>query len=156
MALSEQFPSIEAGFSFVAPSYTWLIGRIEAADNRLNQVITLASTITSGVPAIARAVHPDIAFASIYFIVAILLFVGGAVWAIKARLQGAVALPDPAFLYEQLDEQADVFKANAVFFAGQHYRQNAALALQKSNAAVVSTVSLIAEIVALIFWIALG
>jgi hypothetical protein len=154
MGLSQEFPSIDAGFAFVLQSYTWLIGRIEAADNRLNQILTLAATITSGVPAVARAIKADISFVSFYFLVALALFVVGAVWSIKARLQGAVALPDPTALYDALDEEADLFKANAIFFAGRHYRENAALVLTKSNAAAGAMSCLVGEIFALIFWMA--
>jgi hypothetical protein len=152
MALKDDFPAIDAGFTFVLPSYTWLLTRIEAADGRLNQILTLASTITAGVTTVARAVRPNIAFSSGYFVMALLLFVGGAFWAIKGRLEGGVALPDPAFLYQQLDEQDDRFKATALFFAGKHYAKNAELATKKSNAAVVAAVCLTSEIVALIFW----
>jgi hypothetical protein len=156
MALKDEFPSIEAGFSFVLPSYTWLLSRIEAADNRLNQVITLATTITSAVPALAQTVRPSITFGSGYFVIAVLLFVMGALVATGARLRGAVALPDPGFLYERLDEGVEDFQVNAIYFAGEHYRQNAALARAKSQAAVVATVCLTVEVVALIFWMALG
>ena len=105
-------------------------------------------------PAVARAVNPDIKFVSPYFLVAVALFLIGAVWSIKARLRGAIALPDPTALYDALDEEADLFKSNAIFFAGKHYRENAALVLEKSNAAAGSMACLIAEIVALIFWMA--
>lgn len=152
MDLKDDFPAIDAGFAFVLPSYTWLLTRIEAADGRLNQILTLASTITAGVTTVGRAVRPDISFSSGYFAIALLLFVVGAFWAIKARLQGGVALPDPGFLYQHLDEQDDRFKATALFFAGKHYAANVDLATKKSNAAVVAAVCLTTEIVALIFW----
>src|SRR2546421_350712 len=138
MPLEDEFPSIDAGFTFVVPTYTWLVSRIEAADNRLNQVLTLASGITSGLPALARAVRSDLSFTSAYFLLALGLFVVAAIVALVARVKGRVNLPNPATIYEQLDDQAARFKANAIYFAGEHYRLNAAVAETKLTAAVVS------------------
>lgn len=154
MALKDEFPSIEAGFSFVVPSYAWLLTRIEAADGRLNQNLALASTITAGVPAVARAVQPNISFASGYFLIAVLLFLAGAVIALIARMKGGVLLPNPAAIYEQLDDEPERFKANAIYFAGTHFQHNVALAQAKLTAAVLATACLVLEVVSLMIWMA--
>jgi hypothetical protein len=56
------WPSIGEAYTFVVPSYTWLLSRLEAADNRLTALLTVLTTLTLGVPVFARAVRPDIAF----------------------------------------------------------------------------------------------
>ncbi len=151
----EQWPGVSVAYEFVLPSYTWLVARFEAADTRLTVLLTLAATLTIGVPVLAD--RQGISFSSAWFLVAIVSFFLGTLVGLVGRVYGTLKLPDPMLLYERsLHKSEWDFKKDAIWFAGEHFAGNRKAVRQKGNAAAALAGLLALEIICLIFWIAQG
>ena len=69
------YPGVNPAFDFVQPSYGWMITRMESSFSRIQGLLTIASTVTLGVPAFAVSMKRDISLLSPWFITAALLYV---------------------------------------------------------------------------------
>ncbi len=153
---AERWPAVDLAHSYVLPSYQFLLNRFEAADTRLTALLTLASSLTVGVPSLARAVRPDIGFRSVWFLAGLALFLLGVIAGIGGRVRGRFVLPDPMLLYRKsLHESPWLFQKNQLFLAGQHFDRNLNAIRQKGNLALVVTGALVGEILAFLAWFAL-
>jgi hypothetical protein len=135
----ERWQGVDAAFTLVAPSHQWLITRTEAADSRLGGLTTAASALLFGVPTFGAALRPSLqASPPLYIALAFILL--AAVISLLARVHGGkLLLCDPGKLYEKSLGDSDwKFKKNAIYFAGQHFRENARTVAVKSGAAVLS------------------
>ena len=122
---NSDWPAVDRAYDFVVPSYQILTGRFEAADTRLNNLITFLSTMLVGLPVLARTIRPDVTFNSPLFIGAFVLLVTAAIAGMSGRLSGRLILVDPSVLFrESLHESDWEFKKNALFFAGNEPRHN--------------------------------
>src|ERR1051325_8587555 len=93
--LRATFPAIDDAFTFVVPSYQWLMQRFEAADNRLTALLALLATLTLGAPVFGRAVRPTIAFDSFWFLLAMLCFAIASGVGVAGRAHGRLILANP-------------------------------------------------------------
>lgn len=153
----KQWPAVDTAYDFVFPSYQLIAGRFEAADTRLTALMTLVSSVTLGVPILAKSVRPDISFTSVWFLAAVGVFVTGAVVGIVGRVSGAIELPNPMVLYENsLHRSAWEFKKNAIYFAGEAFKANTDVIRTKGNIAFFLTILWLAEVICLVVWLAWG
>lgn len=150
----EQWPAVDAAYSFVLPSYQLLVGRFEAADTRLTSLLTLSSTLTLAAPLFAKSVQPTISFRSPFFVFAMAVFLLAAIVGILGRVAGTLALPDPMIMYEKSLHCSEwEFKKNQIYFAGEHFDYNVQAVRKKGNVAICVTIMLLLEIVAFVIWI---
>ncbi len=153
----EQYPGVEPAQAFVLPSYQWMVTRVEAADSRIQAVVTFVATLTLAVPALGKAVRPWISFDSHWFVGAMLVALGTAVIGVTARTRGALVLPNPRVLYEQwLHLSPWEFQKDAIFFAGKHFDANARLVRAKALAVAVMAGLVVLELLLLVAWLAGG
>jgi hypothetical protein len=152
----ERWPAVEAAYLFVLPSYQFVLSRFEAADTRLMALLTLAATMTLGAPVFAKAVRPDISFASPFLWLGVALFAVGAVFGLVGRIVGTIILPDPMVMYEKSLRRSDhSFKMSQIFYAGENFSANVETIREKGNAATVMTITLVLEVLAFILWLGL-
>jgi hypothetical protein len=138
----------------VEPSYGWMITRMESSFSRIQGLLTIASTVTLGVPAFAVSVKRDISLLSPWFVTAALLYVAIVAIGIVARDWGDLVLLDPGKLYrESLHLTEWEFKKDVVYFAGQHFAHNQALANRKATLSRIMSVMFAAEVVTLLIWL---
>jgi hypothetical protein len=152
----ERWPAVGAAYTFVLPSYQFVLSRFEAADTRLTALLTLAATMTLGAPVFAKAVRPDISFASPFLWVGVALFAFGAVVGLVGRTGVTLILPDPLVIYEKsLRRSEHSFKMSQISYAGENFRVNVETIRDKGNAATALTITLILEVLAFILWLGL-
>ena len=153
-ASETSYPAVDAAYGFVVPSYQMMASRLEAADNRLTALLTVAATLTLGAPVFARAVRGDIPLVSPFFIVALVLFVVIAIGGVMGRTRGSVTLPNPMTFYrESLHESDWSFKKNAIYFAGLAFAENADTIRRKGNIAIGITIAFLLEVFSLVVWL---
>lgn len=151
----ERWPSVAHAYTFVVPSYQFLVSRFEAADNRLTAFVTLASSLTLAAPLFAKAVRPAIEFARISFAVGMGCFFAAVLVAIGGRMYGGLDLPNPRLLYDKtLHFTTWEFQRHMVQFAGDAFENNVRVIRIKSNLATLVCGLLVAEITAFVLWIA--
>jgi hypothetical protein len=152
---ANRWPGVNAAYDFVLPSYQMLVGRFEAADNRLTALLTFASGITLGFPVFARSVNPSASFSSPWFIAGMLLFLCAAAFGVWGRATGAVTIPNPAVLFnENLHKNDWAFKKDQLFRAGQHFGANVSAIERKGAFGMVVTVAVLLEIIMFVTWLA--
>jgi hypothetical protein len=151
------YPGIESAQAFILPSYQWLLTRLEAADSRLQALVTLTATVTLAAPALGKALHPNISFRGWAFVLAMILAALVVLGGIGFRVWGALVLPDPAVFYAKWREKTKLrFQADALYFAGQHLQSNTRLVARKAAAVTAFTGMFIGELALLFQWLAHG
>jgi hypothetical protein len=150
-----KYPSVGLAYEFVKPSYDWMLNRIEAVNNKLQGLLTLATAITFSMPIFAKAIFDEVDFQSVLFygaIVAYILFVGIGMFGIR---MGKVKLVHPQKLYEQwLSDSTWEFRKDTIYFAGLDFEDNKKIIDKKSLLSAIMNIVLVGEILAFIFWIA--
>jgi hypothetical protein len=155
-ALSEeqQWPGVAPAQVFVLPSYQWMLSRFEAADSRLQTLLTFVATVTFAIPTVSRAVNPNLPTRSGWFVAAIAVAAIMAVMGIVARLRGHIILPSPEKLYNQsLTLTEWEFQRDALYFAGQNFAANWKTVNGKARAAAVIGGLFVLELVLFLLWV---
>jgi hypothetical protein len=156
-SLAATYPSLEAAQGFVIPSYQWMVVRIEAADSRIQTLMTFVATVTLAVPATRSALGGAVAFQSIWFVAAMVAAVAVVLVGVVARTRGAIVLPDPTALYNESAGLSVVeFQRDALYFAGKHFAKNKATVESKQGAVSAMTWLFLAELSLLLTWVIRG
>lgn len=146
-------PSIDLAYEYVRPSYEWLQSRLDAANNRLQYIVTLASTITVAAIVLGKAIFTDISYSSVWIWLTLVTFVLIAAVAMIGRMLSGMKLTTPKKLFEDWLGLPELeFKKDAVYFAGQHFEYNSALVSKKGRFADVATGCLLLEIAFVATW----
>jgi hypothetical protein len=58
--MSDEYPSLELAYEYVLPSYEWAMSRSDMLEQRLQDSITLITTVTLAVPVLATAIVKQI------------------------------------------------------------------------------------------------
>jgi hypothetical protein len=147
------YPSVAQAYSFVVPSYQFMLSRYEAADNRLTALTTAASGFAGLAPAVGKLVGPSVPFNG-WFFVSLGLLVSAAIVGLWARTRGGIALPNPRRIAEkQLHWSVWEFQKNAIIHAGEAFDQNAAIVRRKGNYAVCVMALIALGLVAFSAWL---
>lgn len=155
MSDEEKYPGVSVAYDFVGPSYQLLAMRLEAHVGRLQTLMQFAATITLGFPVLAKAMNEKILFWSAPFVGAVGFFIVLMIVGIVARDTGTLVVVDPSRLYENsLHLTPHALKQDLVYFAGQHFRNNNATIVRKSNYGRVMSALLLAEVLSLVWWVA--
>ena len=85
-------PSIEDAYSFVAPSYDWMVRRFEAINGQLENSVALIATVPVLSNSIMNALVPAASIESWWLIGAIFVFVFGAAIGTLALYRGGLEL----------------------------------------------------------------
>jgi hypothetical protein len=150
----EDFPGVEPAQSFIIPSYQWMLSRIEAADARINTLLTFFATVTFSVPTVLKAVWPELPLNSGWFIAAAVVAVSIVLYGLHARTKGGICLPHPAEFYDKwLNKSKWTFQKDALYFAGQHFETNRVLVEWKAEAVNRMSGLFAVELLLLFLWI---
>ena len=148
-----RWPSTDAAFAFVLPSYQFLLSRLEAADNRLTLLLSTLCAVALGAPAFAVR-FDRLSFGSPWFVLGELLYLAAMWYGLLQRIKGVIVLPDPAVLYQKsLNLPVGQFKRDQIYLAGQHFNANAEADNRKGTSANHLTIALIADVLLFVFWI---
>jgi hypothetical protein len=153
----ERWPGVDRAYDFVLPSYQLLVARFEAADNRIQSVLTFAATVALGIPVFGKAVRPALSLESRWLWAALAIFAGIAIIGVAGRARGSLRLVNPGLLYEKwLDRSEWVFRKDMVFFAGQDFAANSDAIRRKGNCALVMASLFIVMAFMFLGWLTTG
>jgi len=148
------WPGVKLAYDFVLPSYQLAITRFEAADSRIQTLQAFIVTVTLGLPTIATLIFKNIPFTSRWFIMACGLAVTAVVIGVIGRSWGGITLVHPQILYEKwLHKQEWEFRKDMLYFAAEHFEQNAALVNRKGLLVTIMTILFLLEAGLLFAWI---
>jgi len=91
--MDQSYPSTDAAYAFVQPSYAWMIGRLDAAESRIQQLQAFSATLTFAAPVLIHSLKPSAQFTSPWFYAALVGFVLVLLLGVLARVLGVVKLP---------------------------------------------------------------
>ena len=130
----DQWPGVHRAYDFVVSSYQIMVSRIDAADNRLQSLLTFSATIAVGVPAVAKSIRPGLNTDSPLVLGALAVFLIIAALGILGRIQGKVRVLDPGVFYEKwLHHDEWTFRKNMVYFSAQHFSLNGITLAKKAR-----------------------
>ena len=149
-----EWPGVAPAQAYVLPSYQWMVARYEAADSRIQSLLTFVATVTFAVPTLSRAIRPEIPLRSRWFICAVGIAVLVAGIGLYARLTGSLVLPSPAALWQtSMKLSTWEFQRDAFYFAGQHYEANRKIVNRKAAAAGIMVVLFACELLLMLIWV---
>lgn len=153
--LVEEFPGLDLAYDRAMTSHQEIAARYDAANQRIDGLLTLTSTVTLAAPIVVAATGTGAALRSPILLVAAGLFAVVLLLGVAGRgLAGTVRFVDPFDLYEswlRLD-QAD-FKLASIYWAGEHVDHGMRVVWRKSLAAHVMTMLFAIEVLTLLVWI---
>jgi hypothetical protein len=153
-SLEEQYPSVDLAYEFVKSSYDWMLNRIEAMNNKIQGLLTLATTITAAMPILAKAMFTNVSFQSVWFAVAMVIYILLVIVGIIGVSTGTVRLIHPMNLYEKwLSDSPFDFKKDTIYFSGQDFEDNKKALEVKSLLRTIMNILLLGELLMLIYWI---
>lgn len=154
--LAEELPGLDLAYERAMASYQEIVARYDAANQRIDGLLTLTSTVTLAAPIVMAAAGGEPDFRSPLFVAAVVFFSVGLILGVGARgFFGGTRIIGPSSLYEDwLELSPPEFKLNGIYWAGEHFRQTATAVWRKSWAAHALTVLFILEGAALLLWIA--
>ena len=153
--LHEEFPGLDLAYERAMASYQEIAARYDAANRRVDGLLTLTSTLTLAAPLIVAATDTGTALRSPILVVVAGLFAVVLLLGVAGRgLAGTLRFVDPFDLYESwlgLDETD--FKLEGVYWAGEHVDHGMRVVWRKSLAAHAMTALFAVEVLALLVWI---
>jgi hypothetical protein len=151
------WPGVNRAYDFVLPSYQLLMARFEAADGRIQSMLTFAATITLGIPVFGKSINPGLSLASPWLWLAVVTFGCIAVIGVVGRAQGSLRLVDPGVLYEKWLHRSEwTFRKDMIHFAGQDFKDNADAIRHKGNCAVAMAALFIVMVFLFMGWLTTG
>jgi hypothetical protein len=142
-------PIVSIAHELVEASYTWCLTRYEAVDNRLGALVTLASTVTLGIPILGRGVLGEKAELRGQIFWAAITAGGLAMLiAVIGRACGSVRLPNPGRFLTKAWLTLDANEAERwlVYRAGHAFTVNAKRIGWKGRASDAATLLIILEV----------
>lgn len=148
------YPSVDLAFDFVKPSYDWMLSRVETINGKIQNLITLAASLTIAVPVFVKAVFASPGFNSPFFIAALCIFLGVTVFGVIGTRMGTVLLPHPGIFYkEYLSFDHWTFQQTALYWAGEAFSKNKRLVERKGMIRDMMSLALMTEIICLVLWV---
>ena len=155
-SLESQYPSVDLAYDFVKLSYDWMVTRLEAINSKMQGLLMFSVTITVAIPVIAKSTFDNISFSSIWFIMAMVVFIFLVGIGILGMRMGSIVMPHPKMLYDKyLYCSHWEFQKRTIYWAGEHFDKNKALIDKKAAFRDIMTFCLIIEILCIVIWIAI-
>lgn len=153
--LEDKFPSVNLAYEFVKPSYDWLQNRFDAVNSRIEFLLTFTSSITLATPIFVGTLFPTVDFVSLWFMLAMGVFILTSIAGIWGRMYGGMKLVNVKKLYDEwLEDSEWEFKRDSIYFAGKHFDYNHKQVNTKANFGLTMTILFVIEIIFLLVWIA--
>ena len=147
-------PTVSDAFSFVLPSIEWSLQRFAAIDGRIQQIMTVAATLTVMSPIAGRAVFPYIQFLDIFFLAAVVFGLFIITRGAYALTHGGLQLLDvEPMRRNHLAKASGRFQRDIITVAGRIQNVNGARIDRRAEVAELLARALAAEALLLVFWI---
>lgn len=148
------YPSVGLAYDLAVSSYDTAHKRWEAADNRVQTLLTFTVTVELALPTLLHNNVPQTRFNSIWFILAVIAYAFSAGVGTYARLRQGLILPDPSKLYDKsLANSEWEFKKNFIYWAGEDYHTNNKHIKRKINYTLAMLMLFLIGSLLLIVWV---
>ena len=152
------YPSLDLAYEYVLPSHDWAIRRLEAVEQRIDNLMTFAITVTVALTASSIALAgladkpvPPVLDEPGYIAIALFLIV--IIWGMFVRQAGEIAVIDPKVMFNYyLTKSPAEFRKDVLYYAGEVLHQNERTIRRKSWGANIMTVLFVIEIAAVFIW----
>ena len=153
---SDDYPGLDLAYERAMASYDQITHRYDEVNRRLDGLLTLTSTVTLAAPLIVSATDAGASLRSPVLVVVAVLFSAVLVLGVAGRgFVRSLRLVSPFDLSrERLRFDETTFKLDAIYWAGEHFEHGMRVVWRKSLIAHVMTALFLAEVVALLIWIA--
>lgn len=152
--LAATFPSIDLVYPLAVSAYDTAIKRFDSVDARLQTITAYVAAVSVVVPSIANT--RSIAFTSIWFYLAVALFVVASVLGIYARLYGNLSVLSPKSLFNHWTNKSQIeFKKDLIYFSANDFERNKIIVLNKWRMAVAISVIFLLQVACLFAWVIL-
>lgn len=149
-----QFPSVELAYEFVKPSYDWMLIRFEAVNNKIQNLLTFAVSITAALPLFTKAIFDEVNFCSGWFYSIIVFFAFLVIIGVIGMRIGVITLVHPEKLFNEcLNLSNWEFRKTMIFWAGEHFNANNKIIDKKCLLRDIMIIFLLVEILFAIVWI---
>lgn len=153
--LESRYPSVTLAYEFTKSSYDWMLNRIEAMNNKIQGLLTLATAITAAMPILAKAMFDNVDFHSAWFYGVIATYILLVIIGTYGLAMGWVRLVHPSILYEKwLSDSPFEFMKDTIYFGGQDFKDNKKIIDTKSQLRNIMNILLLGELLMIIYWIA--
>ena len=143
-----QYPSVGLAYEATKSSYDVMVERFDAANSRIQNILTWAVGITAIIPIFAKGISGNSNFTSPWFISALSTFLALLVVGIVAHRMGGIKLISPEIIYNKyLSHSEEQFKREMIYWSGQHFNTNQQFINKKSLCVDVMTILLGAEVI---------
>jgi uncharacterized integral membrane protein len=143
--------AVNLAYPIALQSYETSQKRWDAIDTKIQTLIVLATTLTAAVPVVTA--NRGLSFKSPLALLALASFVVGTVLAIYARQSGMLIILQPSVFYDKwLDLSEKQFKAELVFFAGEHCEKNLRAISRKARFSDFAALAYLVEIIFFASW----
>lgn len=155
--LEHEYPSIPLAYEFVRPAYDVAQQRMDAADRRLQHLVTVAAGLGSAGAVLGRAVNEHASFTSVWFLAAMAVLAVVVAGGLVARGYGPIRAAHPTVLYQRWLHKAPwEFQKDMVYFAGEDFHENVRRIGRKARIADGLTVALVLLLACLTAWVING
>ena len=152
-SMKDQYPAVELAYPLAQNAFETIFKRVDALENRIQSVMTVAVTITLAVPVATSG--KGLSYREPLFVTGMVLFIIAISVGMTARLRGEFRVVDPTILYqESLHKSEWEFKKDLIYWLGVNLNHNNALLLQRASLLNWMSFLLAAEAVALAAWAA--
>lgn len=149
----DEWPSVGPAYDLAIASYQVAYQRLDAVDGRIQTLQTYVASVTLGVPVIVTAIESNPALDSIWFILAMLAFVGVFLIGASTKEFGSMKGISPTILYDEwLRIEEPEFKRTLIYWAGMHFEYHTKLINFKGWAANAMTGLFLLEGLMLVVW----
>jgi hypothetical protein len=119
------YPSVDLAYNLAVQSYDTAHKRWEAADNRVQTLLTFTVTVELALPTLLHSNVPQTRFNSLWFVCAVIAYVFSVGIGTYMRLKRGLILIDPKKLYNKwLGFSEWEFKKDFIYWAGEDYEIN--------------------------------
>lgn len=151
LQIEKDYPAVELAYPIAIASYENIIKRVDALENRTQNLMAFAATLTVAIPAMTAG--RGLTYRSGWFITALILFGLANIVGITSRLKGDIALLSPQRIYQTELHKLDwEFKKDAIYWAGENFAHNNNVILGRNRLVILMSIIFLAEAAVLAVW----
>jgi len=148
------YPSVDLAYDLAVQSYDSAHKRWEAADTRLQTLLTFTVTVELALPPLLHTNVPQTRFRSAWFIFAVVVYVLSTGIGVFLRFWKGLILLNPKHIYNKyLGYSEWEFKKNIIFWAGEDYEANHKMINLKVKSTIVMLILFLVGDLLLISWV---
>ena len=152
--LEEQYPSIDIAYDIALKSYETTMKRSDVADDGIDKLRTLITTINLAFLAWIISTAKVGAMFNAWFILSLYIYFSTIVISIIAKSANGIILVDPKIIYNKyLHFSKWEFKKNIIYWAGEHYKINGEMVANKAKYIVCIFSLFLLEVVTMGYWL---